>query len=328
MTISKNYGTAVKKILTKIIFAMLVVLCTSHYLHAEQSDEEDIRIYNTNKKRAKILIGEIIESKSSEDIQETLQSMRNSISAEIVISDDIIPRYRSQFYAEIYDYLRKNKDLSTQNIKALWDILSEGIVNDNVLYQKKKNIFYLSELITENANVQFSDAFVNNIENAFKNKSLHDRYMILLIVYSKSPIANEVLQKYSKTLPKNLSKIFDSPEWAAKLIMAKNGDINYTNQIITLSEAANEIERFSLLFNDISSVRNIEITKYLQRYLISNELLPQLKPQLPGELIASKAAVALSKMLVGFPLLDNYNNENNLNACRKWMKEQKEYKFK
>lgn len=328
MTISKNYGTAVKKILTKIIFAMLVVLCTSHYLHAEQSDEEDIRIYNTNKKRAKILIGEIIESKLSEDIQETLQSMRNSISAEIVISDDIIPRYRSQFYAEIYDYLRKNKDLSTQNIKALWDILSEGIVNDNVLYQKKKNIFYLSELITENANVQFSDAFVNNIENAFKNKSLHDRYMILLIVYSKSPIANEVLQKYSKTSPKNLSKIFDSPEWAAKLIMAKNGDINYTNQIITLSEAANEIERFSLLFNDISSVRNIEITKYLQRYLISNERLPQLKPQLPGELIASKAAVALSKMLVGFPLLDNYNNENNLNACRKWMKEQKEYKFK
>jgi|GEM_PF-2777738 len=328
MTISKNYGTAVKKILTKIIFAMLVVLCTSHYLHAEQSDEEDIRIYNTNKKRAKILIGEIIESKSSEDIQETLQSMRNSISAEIVISDDIIPRYRSQFYAEIYDYLRKNKDLSTQNIKALWDILSEGIVNDNVLYQKKKNIFYLSELITENANVQFSDAFINNIENAFKNKSLHDRYMILLIVYSKSPIADEVLQKYSKTSPKNLSKIFDSPEWAAKLIMAKNGDINYTNQIITLSEAANEIERFSLLFNDISSVRNIEITKYLQRYLISNERLPQLKPQLPGELIASKAAVALSKMLVGFPLLDNYNNENNLNACRKWMKEQKEYKFK
>ena len=52
------------------------------------------------------------------------------------------------------------------------------------------------------------------------------------------------------------------------------------------------------------------IVRYLYEYLKSELVLPKLKSTLPLQYVSSYTAVALSKMLQGFPVHKNYNDIN------------------
>ena len=93
-------------------------------------------------------------------------------------------------------------------------------------------------------------------------------------------------------------------------------------------EMATDSEKYNLLFDDLCEIHDLMTIKYLNEYLKSNKRLRSLIPIGQGELIASKAAFSLYRMLEGFPQYKYYNDMEAIESCRRWMEENKDYKFK
>jgi len=165
--------------------------------------------------------------------------------------------------------------------------------------------------------------FKEIITKAFNEKTADNRSFLELAYLAQIDNIDENLQKISKG---NLNERFaDSPEWAARLILCKNGKFPLSN-IIKAIESAPELYRVTVLFADLKDFKDPETINYLKNYLNSDKRLPGLKPTVPREPLARRAALVLKEMLKGFPD-GKYYDFNDIKKCREWMSEQKKWTY-
>ncbi len=118
--------------------------------------------------------------------------------------------------------------------------------------------------------------------------------------------------------------------WKARLARARMGVKEDINRCIEL--AGMELDRKLMtlsLFRDIGYIRQPEAIDFLMTYIFSDERLEQLKPTDPGEPVASYVIDILAGCLRDFPVKSGgrrYKPEE-IELCRKWMSEQKEWKI-
>ncbi|MCF6298061.1 MAG: hypothetical protein L3J08_08805 [Flavobacteriaceae bacterium] len=246
---------------------------------------------------------------------------------ELCTETNPVPQYRLMLYAFMRDAIMKNT-LNKKTTILFYELLSEGLLNDNSRYLKERNIKYLRQIFDDKAiRIKPNAVIKKNVTIAYKNPQLLNRDMIFLAYQLKIDGIKKDITKFcsGKINKKRFSK---TPEWAAILIRAKEGNRKCIDRLIAETKKCNIIDRTTLLFKDLALVKDEKVVLLLQNYLKSNDRLPQLKPTLPSRPIASYAAKSLSVMLDGFPKYKNYNSKSAIETCRKWMKNQLKFKFK
>lgn len=120
--------------------------------------------------------------------------------------------------------------------------------------------------------------------------------------------------------------------WSARLARARMGVQEDINRCIELaeSELKGKPPRILRLFHDIGYIRQPEAIDFLMTYVFSDETIGQVKPTVPGEPVASYVMGILVDSLENFPIKKReergYKPEE-IELCRKWMSEQKEWKI-
>ncbi len=244
------------------------------------------------------------------------------------LASQSIDMQRRSIYAACYAAVRDYRDLGENKRQELLQILTEGVTFDKDSGIRGKCVIFLYELVYDMKIAISKQESIKNIEMAYGNESRKSRYMVLLLVCSGSPKADGVIDSLSDKNPSYYRRPFYSPEWAATLIKAQRGDLNSIKRLILLSERSNPEDRFTLQFQDFQAIHNKLAVAYLHEYLKSNITLPKTVEVLPEVYAASKASMALSRMLEGFPAFTDYNTPEAIAACRKWMEENPDCKFR
>ncbi len=274
---------------------------------------------------------EIIGSQSSKARDNAIQKLYAKISS--YHKDD---EYRFYIYALVCKAIKTNPELPKETRQAFMDILADGIVNDGIIkdnteYIHEKNVKYLCELVYDLKINGLSQQAVENIEKAYTNIYFCDqRYVTLLLAASGSKSADKFLRKTADSSDVSLPRMYYSAKWAATLVLAQKGERKYVKNLVRLAEKSINVNKvmLMLLFDDLPTVHDKIIVKYLHEYLKLDRRLPFWDEGLSeGRYEAYYAANALSKMLRGFPVHKNYNDMKAIEDCRKWMAEQKEYVF-
>lgn len=167
------------------------------------------------------------------------------------------------------------------------------------------------------------------ISFAFQDKVADNRYFIELVYMAHIEGCNEYIEDLSskKISFRNIDSIKESGAWGAKLILAKTMRGKYIDNVLhVISNIDDEWKRIILL-EDLESIKDEKVIFFLVPFLNSNQRMPQLKPALPGEFYARRAALVLKKMLVGFPA-GNYYDLNDIMLCREWLSKQTIFQFK
>lgn len=310
------------------------IISVSYCFHTYVLGAENINTYEMNKRRSTKLINDFINSPEDEDaLMQARQAVRDEIAKEKIEydeeGDEITSKYRILIYTRMYTCLQDNKHLPLSKKRSLFDLLSEGLVNDNDFYLKQRILGHLTELIDGKDNSYLSESFVNNVEKAYRDEDLQNRHIVFLLAYIKSPLADAILNEYAN-VTFDPEGGYNTVGWAAILLMAQRGNIEAIKKMLSLAENEHANIKFGTLFNDISSVHHEMCVQYLYKYLMSDYRVFPLRPGDPGVLLAGSAAHALGNMLVGFPECRQkyYPKADDLEPFRQWMSQQKQFKFK
>ena len=128
------------------------------------------------------------------------------------------------------------------------------------------------------------------------------------------------------------TKWYYKTSWYARLARARMGIKEDIEECIKLSESVEDLdERVVRIFPDIGYIKQPEIIEYFKKYLESDERMPPLSSIVPGSLYASRVVHILAETLENFPIKQkdarNYMEEE-IELCRKWILEQKEWQIK
>ena len=244
--------------------------------------------------------------------------------------DEDDPQFRVKIYVRIQLELIQNTMLSPTVRTAFLDILGEGLVNDNTMWMKQHILRFLARYLCMEDKACMSRAFMQNLEKAAENNKLMDKNMVLCLGFSNASSLGKILGEYSIFLPSELFLgLPNSPNWGCVLIRARRGENRYIKKMLKLAENETPVERCRL-FEDMTVVHQDACVNYLYEYLISDKRLPPLRTCDPGNLMGGFAACALAKMLEGFPECKEpyFYKTEDLEPYRKWMKEQKTFKFR
>lgn len=302
----------------------------SHLSYSESRDERDIRIAKESKAKSQYLLQQAINSSDKKQLMVAIDNLRNTIVSDQADDKSTFPELRLRIYADIYDLLKKDPEISNSLKSLLLDVLSEGAVsNGNNINLQERCVQFLYEIVKDSSKYRLSHDYINNIEKAYENKNLSPRRnIVLLIDNSGSTLADKIIKKSACRPLDSKYGIYNSEVWAATLMAGKRHDRKAIKHLIRLCEAAEEGQRFALLFKDISCVRDKMIVEYLSHYLKSDESLFDNSPCMPVEKVAACAAMTLKRMIEGFPQYKDYNDMEAIESCRRWMEENKDYKFK
>ncbi len=310
------------------------IISVSNCFHTYVFGAENLNTYEMNKRRSTKLINDFINSPEGDDaLKQAKQAIRDEIAKEKIEydeeGDELTSEYRRFIYTRMYTCLQDNKQLSLSKKRALFDLLSEGLVNDNETYLKKRILRHLTELINSKDDSYLSESFVNNVEKAYRNEDLQNRHIVFSLAYVKSPLADAILNEYAN-FTFDPEEGYNTVGWAAILLMAQRGNIEAIKKMLLLAEKEHANIKFKTLFDDISSVHHEMCVQYLNKYLMSDYRVFPVRPGDPGVLLAGSAAHALGNMLVGFPECRQkyYPNADDLKPFRQWMSQQKQFKFK
>lgn len=295
-----------------------------------QEDEDSLREQRERKSKSRQLLTKVIESKNKADLERAMDMLRSVVAKDKSAPKNKIDELRLQIYADTFLKLEKGYSLLTPSVRmALWEILAEGTINDSDDYVKSRCIEFIWKLMESGKTEHYSKHFVSCLEKGYEETHFYDwRYIVLALDASNSKITKDIVKKYSNKFPSNMHRIYYTREWSATLIASKHNDKKSIKYLVRLCEAANEQERFTLLFKDISCVHDKMIVAYLSQYLLSNKNLFDNSPCMPVEKVAVPAAVTLNKMIEGFPEYESYNSMEAIETCRRWMEANKDYKFK
>ena len=307
---------------------LTVLLFTPHELMAQ----EDINDY---KERSSQIISNILSSKNKDELQVAVDALYQAILLDKNYEKYGIPNFRLSLYVNVFVTVKNNHELSLDTRQVLMDVLAdgminEGIVKDNTLYIKEKNIKFLYELVYEQKIHVLTKQCVENIEKACVQTLHEPRYAVLLLSASGSKKTNKLLRKFADSSRLNLARMYYSATWAATLFFAQKAEEKYVRRLVHLSEKAIEVNPGMLLvlFRDLPTVHDKIVVQYLHEYLKSDKRAPEWDDGVTEpQYVSYYAALALSKMLRGFPAQKSYFNMAAVEDCRKWMAEQKEFVF-
>lgn len=267
---------------------------------------------------------------------EALKAIRDTIAQDKIQldedGDEDIPELRAKIYVTMQLELIQKTDLPPAVRTVFLDILGEGLVNDNVMWQKQHIVRFLSKYLWTEDKICISKKFIRNLEKAAKDKdNLFGKNMVLALGFVHAPSIKNILKKHSDFKPSDIfTTLNSSPGWGAVLIRAWRGEDKYIEKMIWWAEKEEAGNRCQSLFEDMSVVHQDACVKYLYGYLKSDKRLPPEWSSDPGDLMGGYAAFALSKMLDGFPECKDpyFYKPEELEPYRKWMKEQKTFKYK
>lgn len=126
-------------------------------------------------------------------------------------------------------------------------------------------------------------------------------------------------------------RFFGTKEWAANLIITRNGDHTAANKLIEFAKTQDLHTQVVFVAVDMKYAPHPRVVEYLAGMLDSNERLEPVKPTVKGMPVANYAASSLAKMLKNFPVdyREDYSySPKEIEACRDWMAAQKELNFR
>ncbi len=126
-------------------------------------------------------------------------------------------------------------------------------------------------------------------------------------------------------------RYYGTPEWAALLVLARNGDKPCMERILAAARGEQDVVvRTTVLVKDIQLVPSREIVEFLVEMAQSDERLPQVKATAPGTPVADRAIQALSTMLENPPELRDPSapSSEERQAFRAWLSKPSHLKIK
>jgi len=124
---------------------------------------------------------------------------------------------------------------------------------------------------------------------------------------------------------------FLNPQWSANLALARLGDAAAAKHCVATVAGEKDTAQRTRHFEELAYTRQEVALKGLIEQLKSDELLPALKPNLPGSPLSHYALSVLAETVVDFPVKGSnvhlYTAEQ-LAAARKWATEKKQPKWK
>ncbi len=247
------------------------------------------------------------------------------------IIDKYLPKDRKSFrrmtsYITPLRLLRKD-DLSKEERLKIFNYTLKGFADNKVEHDDKNSLARSVMRYIKKADLNSENRKI--VIDAFKNKVADNRYFLELIYMAKVDGVEKYLEKLSsqKIRSRNAGVIKESGSWGAKLILAETKKGKYIDSLLDVIDDVKDEWKKNLFLKDLENVKDEKIIEFLTPFLETNKRMPQLKPTLPGEPYARRAALVLEKMLLGFPK-GNYYDFKDIQKCREWMKKQKEWKFK
>ncbi len=242
------------------------------------------------------------------------------------ISEDSKSFRRLGCYTVPTSLMRNNALTAKERIK-IFNYVLKGFF-DNKIEHVSKNKLARGLM----RHIKKSDIDADNkkmITKAFKDKVADNNYFVQLIYLAEI----DGVEKYLETLSKIPIKtrlgvgFRNGAVWEAKFILAVKNREKYTERVLKVFDNVYEDWQTTLLFDDLIKIKDKKIVEFLNTFLESNKRMPKFANHIPAEPYATRAALALSKMLEGFPQ-GEYNDEKVIKKCKKWLKQQKEFKFK
>jgi len=122
--------------------------------------------------------------------------------------------------------------------------------------------------------------------------------------------------------------------WSARLALARTGVEENIDRCVSLIEqeidkAIDESKNFRL-FDDLGYIRQPAAIESLRKYLMRDERFRGTNPGMFGEPISNYANDILAASLANYPIKrreDRIYKQEEIELCRKWMSEQKEWKI-
>jgi hypothetical protein len=127
-----------------------------------------------------------------------------------------------------------------------------------------------------------------------------------------------------------VGRFFGTDGWAANLVMARQGDERSVKRLLDFASIQDAHTQVVFVAVDFQYVPQAGIVAYLKDILDSDDRLEPTKETVKGVPVANYAAFSLARILQGFPVKDKEDfsySEEEIGACRKWMSQQKEWKF-
>ena len=126
-------------------------------------------------------------------------------------------------------------------------------------------------------------------------------------------------------------RYYGTPEWAALLILARNGDKPSVARLVAAAKAEQDVVvRTTVLVKDLQLVPKREIVEFLVEMAQSDERLPQVKATAPGTPVADRAIHALSTILEEPPALRDPSapTDDERKVFRAWLSDPAHLKIK
>ena len=84
----------------------------SHLSYSESRDERDIRIAKESKAKSQYLLQQAINSSDKKQLMVAIDNLRNTIVSDQADDKSTFPELRLRIYADIYDLLKKDPEIS------------------------------------------------------------------------------------------------------------------------------------------------------------------------------------------------------------------------
>ncbi len=221
----------------------------------------------------------------------------------------------------------KASDFSTEAKELLRQLLSQALIDLKMNGYVRGYIILLVGVADMKSELSHLKEFIEQQEDKLiqEHKKSIDRLENLL---DRIPEEHKARRN---TVLKMLRKQYwqDTLMWQALRARARMGVKKDILRCIELVELhPDEDYRVAFLLGQLAYVRQPEIVNYLQKYLNSDNLESYKGYDTIRKSYAQRAAMAISKMLYGFPENPDYGgNQETIEHCRKWMAEQTEWRL-
>lgn len=168
------------------------------------------------------------------------------------------------------------------------------------------------------------------IEKLVRERDPHSEAFLLAAIVDVRSVIKD-LKTLAAVPPGPANSPFINPSWSAHLALARLGEEDSLKHCIETIEAEKDWAQKTRHFEDLVFTRQDAAVEALGRYLFSEERLPGLKRGDPGTRVALYALEVMAQSVDGFPIKSEggpAHTEEQLTAARKWVKEQKQLKFK
>jgi len=193
---------------------------------------------------------------------------------------------------------------------------------------KKRNAVQALEGLLAFKKADFRQAAGAAVETLVRSDDPHPSALLLAGILGLKSVADD-LKKLSETIPGRPR--FENPSWSAHLALGRLGEAASVKHCVERVE--NELDAVQRVrhFPELAFLRHADGLKSLTGFLESDARLPGAKPADPGPKVALRALTAMAEVVEGFPVkadLTHTYTDAQLAAARKWVKEQKELKWK